>query len=156
MALARAGRATRKGVKMNITKQAMGAGASVALTIGLIFGCGLPASASAAEPLTLSEKASLSTSKTVPDTLSSETSPNTDEKQTRVGVIAIIGAVILAGGTAYAMGEKAALRCYHAGLRNGEWQNVKWQARAAAVGMIGPVGGGIFITGFENKFYSLV
>lgn len=141
---------------MNMTKQAMGAGVSAAMTIGLMFGCGLPASASAAEPLTLSENAGLPTLKTVPDTRSPETSPNTNEKQTRVGVIAIIGAVILAGGTAYAMGEKAALRCYHAGLRNGEWQNVKWQARAAVVGMIGPVGGGIFITGFENKFYSLV
>jgi hypothetical protein len=73
-----------------------------------------------------------------------------------VPVIAIITTVILAGGAAYAMGDKAALRAYHAGLRNGYWQSVKWQARVTAIGLMGPVGGSIFMTGFENKFYSLV
>jgi len=73
-----------------------------------------------------------------------------DEKQARVAVVPIITAVILAGGAVYAMGEKAGERSYHAGLRR-----AGWQARATALSMLGPVGGTVFITGFENKFYSM-
>lgn len=73
-----------------------------------------------------------------------------------VPILAIIGAVIAVGGTYYGMGQAAGERSYWAGLRNAEYQRVKWQVRLAAMAPLGTVGGQIFMTGFENKFYSMV
>jgi hypothetical protein len=141
---------------MQIKKQAAGVCVSVALTVALVFGGGLPASASTVGSGVLADTPTLPTAELTSDNLRPETDAGEGEKQARVAVIPIITAVIVAGGAAYGMGEKAGARCYHAGLRNAGWQNVKWQARATAMGMIGPVGGAVFITGFENKFYSMI
>lgn len=73
-----------------------------------------------------------------------------------VPVLGIIAAVIAGGGAVYTMGQVAGERAYYAGLRNPEWQRVKWSARGTAVGLLGVVGGGIFMLGFENKFYSMI
>ena len=72
-----------------------------------------------------------------------------------VPILAIIGAAIAVGGSYYAMGERAGQRAYYAGLRNAEYQRVKWQVRGYLVAVFGPVGMPIFMTGFENKFYSM-
>lgn len=73
-----------------------------------------------------------------------------------VPVIAIIGAVIAAGGAAYTMGQVAGERSYYAGLRNPEYQSIKWSVRGSVIGFLGVPLGGIFMLGFENKFYSMI
>jgi hypothetical protein len=72
-----------------------------------------------------------------------------------VPVLGIIAAVIAVGGAYSAMGRTAGERVYHAGLRNAEYQKIKWQVRAGVIGFCGVVGGPIFMTNFENKFYSM-
>jgi len=72
-----------------------------------------------------------------------------------VPIFAIIGAVIAAGGSYYVMGEPAGQRAYYAGLRNAEYQRVKWSVRSFMLSVFGPVGIPIFMTGFGNKFYSM-
>lgn len=142
---------------MQVTKQLTGVAVTTALTMSSVVGGASVASASQVAPdeaaTVLSDESSVHM--TAPG-LDGTGGAGADYETRAVPVIAIITTVILAGGAAYAMGEKAALRAYYAGLRNGQWQSVKWQARATAVGMMGPVGGPIFMTGFENKFYSLI
>ena len=90
-------------------------------------------------------------------TTGTELTPDSDSAETRVApFLAIIAAVIAAGGTAHAMGTEAAKRSYYAGLRNTEYQSIKWNVRAFAVGLIGPVLGITFMVGFENQFYLMV
>ncbi|ROS50500.1 hypothetical protein EDF50_2292 [Frigoribacterium sp. PhB24] len=60
------------------------------------------------------------------------------------------------GGSYYGMGQAAGERSYHAGLRNAEYQRVTWQVRSLALTACGAVGGPVFMTGFENKFYSMI
>jgi len=73
-----------------------------------------------------------------------------------VPVLAIIAAAVAAGGTIYGIGQVAGERAYYAGLRNAEYQDVKWNVRAGVIGIVGLVPGGILLTGFENKFYSMI
>jgi hypothetical protein len=70
-------------------------------------------------------------------------------------ILGIVTAVIAASGATYGAGRVAGERAYYAGLRNSTYQKWKWQIRAAAVG-VGGVAGGIFMLGFENKFYSMI
>jgi di/tricarboxylate transporter len=81
-----------------------------------------------------------------------------DELEGGIGaaaVIGIIGGAMGIGAGFYRAGQIAGERAYRAGLRNGTYQKIKWQVRGAVVGM-SPVGGAIVMTGFENKFYSLI
>lgn len=78
-----------------------------------------------------------------------------DSEQRAVPILAIIGAVIAIGGSYSAMGREAGERVYHAGVRNAAYQQVKWKVRAAAVAACGAVGGAIFMTSFDNQFYSM-
>jgi hypothetical protein len=71
-------------------------------------------------------------------------------------VVGIIGAAIAVGGAYYAIGQRAGERSYYAGLRNPKYQEIKWGVRAGAIALAGPVGGPIIMTGFENKFYSMI
>lgn len=71
-------------------------------------------------------------------------------------VTAIIGAVIGTGAALYRIGEISAERAYGAGLRNDEYQTIKWNVRGFALGTLGAPAGGIVMLGFENKFYSLI
>lgn len=71
-------------------------------------------------------------------------------------VIAIVGAVIAAGGAAYGMGQVAGQRSYYAGLRNPEYQTIKWNVRGFVLGTLGAPLGGVFMIGFENQFYSMI
>jgi len=80
--------------------------------------------------------------------------PLDPQAETRVAVVPIIMASIAVGSSYYGMGQIAGERCYRAGLRNAGYQNVKWQVRATAVSTLG-VGASVFMTGFENKFYSM-
>jgi len=70
-------------------------------------------------------------------------------------ILGIITAVIAVSGATYAAGQVAGERAYYAGLRNSTYQKWKWQIRAAAFA-ISPIGGSIFMVGFENKFYSMI
>ncbi|MDZ5145944.1 class IIb bacteriocin, lactobin A/cerein 7B family [Microbacterium testaceum] len=70
--------------------------------------------------------------------------------------IAAAGVAIAAGAGIYGAGQVAGERAYYAGLRNPAYQANKWQFRAAAVGLAGVIGGPILVTGFENKFYSMI
>ncbi|CYV64687.1 TPA: hypothetical protein U1673_000133 [Streptococcus suis] len=70
-------------------------------------------------------------------------------------VLGIISAAVAAGGAAYGAGLAAGTRVYYAGLRNSQYQKIKWQVRAAAL-VVGNVWGGIFMTGFKNAFYAKV
>lgn len=76
-------------------------------------------------------------------------------------VIGIIGGAMAIGGGLYAAGQVAGERAYHAGLRNSYYQQIKWQVRsgvigyASSIGLAGSIAGGIVMTGFENKFYSM-
>lgn len=72
-----------------------------------------------------------------------------------VPVIAIIIAMIAMGGSAHAMGTEAARKAYYAGLRNAEYQSIKWTVRATVVTALGPALGGTFMVGFENQFYAM-
>ncbi|MBP1240345.1 hypothetical protein ABID92_002043 [Frigoribacterium sp. PvP120] len=140
---------------MTKSKQATGIGVAAAVTVGLVFGGGSPVSASTTQAEIEGQTMAPLTAEVTAGSLEPQEGSVPDEKQARVAVVPIITAVILAGGAVYAMGEKAGERSYHAGLRRAGWQNVKWQARATALSMLGPVGGTVFITGFENKFYSM-
>lgn len=71
-------------------------------------------------------------------------------------VVGIITAAIAVGGSYYAIGQVAGERAYYAGLRNPEYQQIKWGVRAGAVAAAGVVGGPIIMSGFENKFYSMI
>lgn len=73
-----------------------------------------------------------------------------------VPVLAIIAGAIAVGGGIYAIGQVAGERAYYAGLRNSEYQQVKWGVRGSVIGMVGLIAGGILMTGFENKFYSMI
>lgn len=73
-----------------------------------------------------------------------------------VPIIAIVGAVIASIGASYGGGQVAGERAYYAGLRNPEYQEVKWNVRGFVLGIGGPVLGGAFMLGFENKFYSMI
>lgn len=75
---------------------------------------------------------------------------------TEIAFLPIILGVIAVGGAYHAMGSVAAQKVYHAGLRNAEYQRIKWQIRAAIMVPLGSIGGPIFMVGFENEFYSLV
>jgi hypothetical protein len=77
------------------------------------------------------------------------------DQERAVPIFAIIGAALALGGSYYAMGERAGQRAYYAGLRNAEYQRVKWSVRSLVFSALGPVGMPIFMTGFENKFYSM-
>lgn len=79
-----------------------------------------------------------------------------DDPEARVAWATILGAVVTAGGSADFMRKAAAQRMYHAGLRNPEYQQIKWSVRAMAIGAIGPIFGVVFMTSFENKFYALI
>ncbi|TWX38708.1 hypothetical protein ES689_08835 [Frigoribacterium sp. ACAM 257] len=79
-----------------------------------------------------------------------------DAETAAVPIIAIVMAAIAVGGSYYGMGTAAGEKAYYAGLRNQEYQNVKWKVRTAAMGALGVVGGPIFMTGFENNFYSMI
>jgi hypothetical protein len=144
---------------MQVTRKATGVTVAAALTISCVFG---GASAATASPVAPSEfvevaGATASVAEGDRDSMRGEELGSVDrETRAAVAVIPVITAVILAGGAAYAMGQKAAERLYYMGLRNPQWQRVKWQVRTTALGMLGPVGGPIFMTGFENKFYSMV
>ncbi|MCU1409745.1 MAG: hypothetical protein JWR04_452 [Rhodoglobus sp.] len=71
-------------------------------------------------------------------------------------VLAIISGVIGAIGASYATGQIAGERAYYAGLRNPEYQAQKWGIRGYILNYGGPVFGGAFALGFENKFYSMI
>lgn len=70
-------------------------------------------------------------------------------------VLAIFGAAIVAGGATYGAGQVAGERAYHAGLRKAKYNKIKWGVRVGVIGLTSPIFGGILITGFENKFYSM-
>jgi hypothetical protein len=70
-------------------------------------------------------------------------------------VIGIIGGAMAIGGGLYHAGQVAGERAYRAGLRNGTYQKIKWQVRGAVFGL-SPAGGAFIMTGFENKFYSMI
>ncbi|KAA0961999.1 hypothetical protein [Microbacterium sp. ANT_H45B] len=76
-------------------------------------------------------------------------------------VVGIITAAIATGAALYGAGQVAGERAYYAGLRNSYYQQIKWQVRggvisfAGSIGLAGAVAGGIVMTGFENKFYSM-
>jgi len=61
----------------------------------------------------------------------------------------------LVGGSAYKMGQVAGRRSFYAGLRNAEYQRIKSAVRATARAASGAAAGLVFMTGFENEFYSL-
>lgn len=71
------------------------------------------------------------------------------------GVLGIIGAAIAVGGATYGAGQVAGERAYHAGLRKSKYSQIKWAVRAGVIGITSPLIGGILLTGFENKFYSM-
>lgn len=71
-------------------------------------------------------------------------------------VLGIIGGLITAVGASYATGQVAGEKAYYAGLRNDEYQASKWNVRGYIINYGGPVFGGAFILGFENKFYSML
>ncbi len=73
-----------------------------------------------------------------------------------VPVLAIIAAAIGSLGALYAAGTYAAQRCYYAGLRNPEYQQVKWNVRGGVLGIAGIAAGGAVLLGFENQFYSMI
>lgn len=70
-------------------------------------------------------------------------------------VLGIVSGVIAMGGAAYGAGTAAGTRAYYAGLRNSEYQRIKWHIRAFAVAT-GHVFGAVFMSGFENAFYAKV
>lgn len=75
-----------------------------------------------------------------------------------LGISAVLGTVsgvIAMGGAIYGAGTAATTRAYYAGLRNSEYQRIKWQIRAFAV-VLGHAFGVAFMTGFENAFYAKV
>lgn len=132
---------------MSLGSKCVKTGLASALTIGLAATGAV--SAQAATP----HRAVTTMTEASPDV-----APTSDTKaETRVvPIIAIVGAVIAVGGTYYGMGQAAGERSYWAGLRNAEYQQIKWQVRIAAMAPLGTVGGQIFMTGFENKFYSML
>lgn len=71
-------------------------------------------------------------------------------------VIGIIGAAVAVGGALYGAGQVAGERAYHAGLRNPKYQEIKWTVRTGVLASVGLVAGGIVMSGFENKFYSMI
>jgi hypothetical protein len=71
------------------------------------------------------------------------------------GVIAIIGGAMGIGAGLYTIGQVAGERAFHAGLRNRQYQSIKWSVRAGVNGFAGPIAGSILMAGFENKFYSM-
>ena len=132
----------------------MSAGSTLAtteLTIALST-CLVVTNTVSAHAATLDPVAAASVS-VAPETAAPEAS---DAETTAVPIIAIVMAAIAVGGSYYGMGTAAGEKAYYAGLRNPEYQNVKWQVRAAAVGALGVIGGPVFMTGFENKFYSMI
>ncbi|MGK9148034.1 hypothetical protein KXS11_10455 [Plantibacter flavus] len=84
-----------------------------------------------------------------------ESNASDSDAETRVAWLAIVTAVIAAGGAADYMGQQAAVKMYHAGLRSAEYQQIKWPMRVAVANLLTPVFGGIFMVAFENKFNSL-
>lgn len=70
-------------------------------------------------------------------------------------VVGIIGGAMAIGGGLYHAGQIAGERAYHAGLRNKTYQKIKWQVRGAVAGM-SPAGSPFIMSGFENKFYSMI
>lgn len=71
-------------------------------------------------------------------------------------VIGIIGGAMAIGGGLYAAGQVAGERAYRAGLRNRTYQAIKWSVRSGVNGLVGPVAAVVIMTGFENKFYSMI
>lgn len=77
-------------------------------------------------------------------------------------VIGIIGGAMAIGAGLYGAGQVAGERAYYAGLRNPTYQQIKWQVRTGVIGISssmglgGAIAAGIVMTGFENKFYSMV
>jgi hypothetical protein len=81
-----------------------------------------------------------------------------DDIEGGIGVPAVLGIITAAigiGGSLYAGGRVAGERAYYAGLRNKTYQKIKWQVRAGVAG-ITPVGSPFIMSGFENKFYSMI
>jgi lactobin A/cerein 7B family class IIb bacteriocin len=74
---------------------------------------------------------------------------------TAVAVVGIIGGCVGTVVGLYNIGYAGGLRAYYAGLRNANYQNIKWQVRAGVVGLFGLVGATVMV-GFENGFYSKV
>ena len=81
--------------------------------------------------------------------------PAQDAESRTIPIFGIVAAAATVGGSIYGAGQWAGERMFHAGLRRAEYQRVKWQVRSAAVGVFSLAGAPIFMTGFENKFYSL-
>ena len=69
-------------------------------------------------------------------------------------VLTIIGIAIAASALAYNAGTWADERLYWRGLRNKKYQKYKSTIRTLVLG-VGKYFGGLFMTGFENKFYSM-
>jgi hypothetical protein len=81
-----------------------------------------------------------------------------DELEGGIGagaVIGIIGGAMAIAGGLYHAGQVAGERAYHAGLRNKTYQKIKWQVRVGVAGM-SPAGSPFIMSGFENKFYSMI
>ncbi|MGG7507504.1 hypothetical protein [Plantibacter sp. YIM 135249] len=134
-----------------------GVGVAVALTATITLGGGLPATADAVHPDDSTPVAVEPSPAEMRVEIATGENPAFDADATRaVPIFVIIGAVISGGGLAYNMGVNAGERVYHNGIRNPEYQANKWGIRAMVIAALGPVAGGLFISGFENKFYFLV
>lgn len=75
-----------------------------------------------------------------------------------IAVSTIIELIIAAGGLTYAAGYEAGKSAYYKGLRNDEYQRIKWDLRWAVLSLPGgtSIVAGIVLWGFQNGFYECV
>lgn len=72
-----------------------------------------------------------------------------------IATATVVSLCIAAVGAGYAGGQAIGERVYYSGYTNTQYQKDKWYIRAAVI-RLGGILGGVFMLGFENKFYSLV
>lgn len=133
--------------------RATGFVAPAALAIACVIGVESRMNVSALAPQRVQAPAAITATAPGPTT---DPAPSAEPVGDKIGVLAIIAAAAAAGATAHAAGTEAAKAAYYAGLRNPQYQAVKWQIRALGVSIFGPVLGGGFMLGFQNQFYPML